>query len=119
MINQLGKFSSHLLELSQPLRELLSTKQLWTWGPNQELAFPELKAELTRSTILALYDPQDETNVSTDASSLILGLVLYTSSEQESAGDLFIAYAKTLRSNRKKLHRRVKSSWTTSSANTD
>ena len=47
MINQLGKFSSHLAELSQPLRELLSIKPSWTWGPNQEQAFSKLKAEIT------------------------------------------------------------------------
>ena len=39
MANQMGKFSLRLAEVSQPLRELLSTKQLWTWGPSQEQAF--------------------------------------------------------------------------------
>ena len=56
MINQLGKFSSCLAELSQPLRELLSKKRSWTRGPNQELAFSELKTELTRPTVLALLE---------------------------------------------------------------
>ena len=32
MANQLGKFSPNLAELSQPLRELLSTKRVWSWG---------------------------------------------------------------------------------------
>uniref|UniRef100_A0A1X7TIF7 Reverse transcriptase domain-containing protein n=1 Tax=Amphimedon queenslandica TaxID=400682 RepID=A0A1X7TIF7_AMPQE len=32
MVNQLGKFTPHLLELAQPLRELLSTKNAWIWG---------------------------------------------------------------------------------------
>ena len=39
LANQLGKFSPNLAELSQPLRELLSTKRAWVWGPNQEQAF--------------------------------------------------------------------------------
>ena len=39
MINQLGKFSPSMPELSQPIRELLSTKRTWTWGPDQERAF--------------------------------------------------------------------------------
>ena len=36
MANQLGKFSPHLAELGQPLRELLSTKRAWVRGPDQE-----------------------------------------------------------------------------------
>ena len=31
MVNHLGKFSRNLAELSQPLRELLSKNNLWTW----------------------------------------------------------------------------------------
>ena len=47
MANQLGKFSPRLAEISQPLRELLSTNRSWVWGPDQERAFAEVKAELT------------------------------------------------------------------------
>ena len=31
-----GEVSPNLAELSQPLRELLSTKKAWLWGPSQE-----------------------------------------------------------------------------------
>ena len=34
MANQLGKFSHCLAEVSQPLRELLSSKRSWVWGPD-------------------------------------------------------------------------------------
>jgi len=72
----LGKFSPRLAEISQPLRELLSTKRSWVWGPDQERAFAEVKAELTHDTVLTLYNPQANTKISVDASSFGLGAVL-------------------------------------------
>ena len=39
MVNQLGKFTPNIAELSQPLRELLSSKRSWVWGPAQDAAF--------------------------------------------------------------------------------
>ena len=76
MVNQLGKFSSQMSELTQPLRELLSSKNSWTWGLSQEQAFSQVKAELAKPTVLALYNPQAPTKVSSDASSYGLGAVL-------------------------------------------
>ena len=39
MINQLGKFSSNLAKLTQPLRELLRKDRQWQWNHSQEQAF--------------------------------------------------------------------------------
>ena len=61
MVNQLGEFSSQLATLTQPLRELLSKNREWNWGPSQEQAFIKTKEELSKPTVLALYDPQKET----------------------------------------------------------
>ncbi len=73
MANQLGKFSS---KLAQPLRVLLSKRTAWMWGHDQEKAFTDLKEELSRPTILALYNPLAATKVSADASAYRLGAVL-------------------------------------------
>ena len=69
MINQLGKFSPNISELSQPLRELLSSRKTWLWGPAQDRAFQQLKDELSKPTTLTLYNPAADLKVSADASS--------------------------------------------------
>ena len=76
MVNQLGKFTPHIAELGQPMRELLSPKNSWMWGPSQQEAFEAVKDELAKPTVLALYDPKALSKVSADASSFGLGAVL-------------------------------------------
>ena len=57
MVNQLGKFSPNIAELSKSLRELLSAKKPWLWTPTQDKGFINLKKDLTTHNILTMYDP--------------------------------------------------------------
>ena len=76
MVNQLSKFSPHLAELTQPLRELLVKDNMWVWGEPQQSSFDRVKEALIVSPVLALFNPNLETILSADASSHGLGAVL-------------------------------------------
>ena len=76
MLNQLNKFSPHLAEQTKPIRDLLSNKKQWYWGPNQEKAFLELKESLCTEKCLALFEPNRQMIMSADASAYGLGAVL-------------------------------------------
>ena len=76
MANQMGNFMPRLAELSQPLRELLSTKRQLSRESSQNRAFTQVKEELSKPIVLALYNPQADREVSADASSYGLGAVL-------------------------------------------
>ena len=63
MVNQLGKFSPRVAEITQPMRELLSKNSHWHWGQPQEAAFACLKSEITNPRVLAHYDPKADTKM--------------------------------------------------------
>jgi hypothetical protein len=69
MANLLSKFSPRMGDTTEPLWSLLSTKNAWIWTEKHCNAFRILKEELSSSRVLALYHPDRETIVSTDASS--------------------------------------------------
>ena len=65
------------------MRELLSSKRAWNWGPAQEEVFSKVKVELTAHVVLDLYDPQADTKISADATSHGFGVVLLQKQKQE------------------------------------
>ena len=91
LVNHLMKFCPDLAEKTKPLRDLLKKESAWVWGPAQQVAFQQLKADMASEQVLALYDPEKETMVSSDASSFGLGAVLM---QKQPSGEMRpVAYA--------------------------
>ena len=76
-------FSPLLAEHSKPIRDLLSSKNQFYWGPDQQKAFDLIKQSLTNAPVLALYDPNRYTVLKTDASSYGLGCALFQKQDDE------------------------------------
>jgi hypothetical protein len=89
MVNQLSKFTSDIVHLSQPLQELLSTRKSWLWGPAQEEAFAQIKHALVKPTVLASYNLELPTEIRSDASTYGLGAVLLQQHAQKSGSQWF------------------------------
>ena len=64
------------MNLSQPLRKLLTKHHIYTWGPSQAKAFLNIKEILTQPHVFTWYDPSAETTVSADASAYTLLVIL-------------------------------------------
>ena len=76
MVHQMSKFAPHLADKAKPLRDLVSLKNQWVWTETQQQAFDKIKQELSSQPVLAMYNPEADIIVATDASSIGLGAVL-------------------------------------------
>lgn len=76
MITYITKFIKDYSSLIQPLRELLQKNKTFLWGPYQQKCFDKLKLLITTTPVLAAYNVNYATRVSTDSSAYGVGGVL-------------------------------------------
>lgn len=75
-VNQLGKFSHRISNLTQPIRALLSHND-WTWNASMTQAVKDIKTELSKAPCLGWYDVNKPIIIMSDASNQGLGSVLF------------------------------------------
>jgi hypothetical protein len=70
------RFIEGFARIARPLNDLTKKDAPWSWGPSQQEAFSELKAQFTSSPVLVMWQPDLETRMEVDASAFATGGVL-------------------------------------------
>ena len=94
-VNQYGTFSPNLAGLSHPLRALLKEGVCWRWEDVQQKAFDAIKAEILSPRVLAQFNVEWPTILTTDASGHGLGAIL-TQIQPDGSGRLIAAASRSL-----------------------
>ena len=76
LVNYYGKFLNNLATTVVPLYKLLQKSTRWSWGPEENSAFEQIKKQLTSDSLLAHYNPNAELILSCNASPYGVGAVL-------------------------------------------
>ena len=73
------RFIENFSKVCKPITDTLKSKgdkKLWSWGPERDKAFEELKQRFTSAPILAHFCPDRKTVIETDTSDFALGCIL-------------------------------------------
>ena len=73
----MAKYLPKLSERTNRLRKLLKKDEQWKWGPEQETDCNRIKQMLTEGLCLAHYAKEKDNIVTTDASAIGLGIILW------------------------------------------
>jgi len=73
MVNHVMKFMSSVTEVLYPLHNLLKKDVEWSWSSAQKEAFSKVKQLITKTPVLAFYNPEKELTLENDASEYGLG----------------------------------------------
>ncbi|GBN21009.1 hypothetical protein AVEN_37402-1 [Araneus ventricosus] len=76
MINYLSTFLPNLSTLIAPLRELIKNNTVLLWDSSYDKILDRVKEQITKSPVLAFFDPRVESEIVVDASPFGLGAVL-------------------------------------------
>ena len=70
------KFVRNFADISEPMRRLLRKDTPWNWTDECQRGFERVKSEIASNRVLAHFDVDSKTIVSTDASGVAVGAVL-------------------------------------------
>ncbi|GBL98005.1 hypothetical protein AVEN_126896-2 [Araneus ventricosus] len=81
----------NLSTLIAPLREFIKNNTVWLWDPSYEKILDRVKEQITKSPVLAFFDPSVQSKIVVDACTFGLGAVL-----QQSGRPIAFASSSTL-----------------------
>ena len=81
LVNYLNRFSPHLAELSEPLRQICRQNMEFELTESIHVAFSLTKEEISKNVTLPYFNPRSVTTLQTDASKKGLGAVLLQDSK--------------------------------------
>ena len=81
LVNYLNRFSPHLADLSEPLRQICRQNVEFELTESVHVAFSRTKEEILRNITLPYFNPSSSTTLQTDASKKGLGAVLLQNSK--------------------------------------
>ena len=81
LVNYLNRFSPHLAELSEPLRQICRQNVEFELTESVHVAFSRTKEEISRNITLPYFNPSSSTTLQTNASKKGLGAVLLQNSK--------------------------------------
>lgn len=76
LISWFRRFVKNFATIVAPLTELTRKDFNWVWGPAQISAFKKIKSILIERPVLAIFDPELNTELHTDASSIGIGAMI-------------------------------------------
>ena len=76
LVNYLNRFSPHLTELSEPIREICRQDTEFQLTKSVCVAFSKAKEEISKNVTLPYFNPRSDTTLQTDASKKGLGAVI-------------------------------------------
>ena len=76
MVNYIIWYSSRLMQVAESLKELLRNDTIWCWESKHQEIFKAIKKGLTKTPVLAYFNPKEDHFIQVDGSMKGFGAVL-------------------------------------------